>query len=68
MSANEIGHKGRGCPMVMWNNIVSDFTHSLLMLHAMFMAWMGRYIGIPANRVSIYKYGQAFALFPQLAQ
>ena len=42
-SAIEIAHEECG------RLPVSDFSHALLMLHAMFRTWMGRYIEIPTS-------------------
>ena len=47
---------------------VISYDVMMLMLHAMFRVWMGRFIGIHTTRVSIFKLGQIFALFPYLPQ
>jgi len=47
---------------------LGDFSHTLLVLHAMFRTWMGNYFGIPTSRVSMFKLGRVFALFPRLTQ
>ena len=48
----------------MWYNIVGDFSHTLLMLHMLFTAWMGHYIGIRTSRIIVFKIGQVFAAVP----
>ena len=47
--------------------ILGGFSHKLLELHAMFTMRMGQYIGIPTNRVSVFKLGRVFACFPPTA-
>ena len=48
--------------------IVCDFSHTLLVLLAMFRVLMGHYIGISTSRVCAFRLGWAFALFPWLTQ
>ena len=55
--ANEITHKEYGQPLLMWCNVTWLRSHTLLVVHAVFRTWMGRYIGIPTGRVSIVKMG-----------
>jgi len=46
--------------------ILGDFSDKLLMLHATFRTLIGQYIEISTNRVSVFKLGWVFLLFPQL--
>ena len=48
--------------------ILGNFSHTLLVLHAMFRMRVGHYIGILTTRVSFFKLGRVLALCPQLAQ
>jgi len=50
------------------NIILCYFSHTLLMLPAMFRTWMGHYIWILTSRVSVFKLGRVFVLFQQLTQ